>query len=337
MKSLFHLSISAILWLARFSFFVCEVSSSASLSTTSQPLFELRKTPRRFQLKRIPTRVRLLTPSRRLKMREVALRFRPPLRFITSQSNSMSHYASSNPDSDHSLPSTAPSSLHACADEEHFEALQRDMGALVQGLMGRIKKQEDTDILLRAWSTRCETLESEVARLAKVVQQLEAEKAAMTNSLETKVSRHTSQSLDRSLISCGSPGARRIDFGRSPQRRNVPLVDSRDRLHLERHVMVSQSVHQASRACCPSNRPQQEHEVRPRLCPPLRRPSQQWLISPFPPSSKQDPPPCNAFYLVGGCSVPRCKVSFPSMISALGLRADSSHPLICPLPSCHLV
>ncbi|ORY55327.1 hypothetical protein BCR35DRAFT_310095 [Leucosporidium creatinivorum] len=108
---------------------------------------------------------------------------------MSFHSNS-SQYASSNADSDHSSPSTAPSSIHACADsdEEHFEALQRDMGGFVQGLIKRMKKQEETEILLRAWSTRCETLEGEVLRLDKLVKQLEAEKAATAAATASKSS-----------------------------------------------------------------------------------------------------------------------------------------------------
>lgn len=188
--------------------------------------------------------------------------------------SSSSQYASSNPDSEHSSPSTAPSSIHACADsdEEHFEALQRDMGGFVSGLIKRIKKQEETEILLRAWSTRCETLEGEVVRLSKVCQQLEAEKAAKATAPELKVS--LSAPLSRRHLFTFRASAAPRPFGFAHSLLLLLLLDSRNRLRMERQVVVSQDIDQPSSPCYPSNRPQQEHEVRLRFDLSLRRSSQ---------------------------------------------------------------
>lgn len=177
---------------------------------------------------------------------------------MSSHSNS-SQYASSNPDSEHSSPSTAPSSIHACADsdEEHFQALQRDMGGFVSGLISRIKKQDETDIMLRAWATRCSALEEEVLRLSRVVQQLEAEKEATSRATEEKVSDLIV--LDtRVLIYTLSAGDLRPP-SRPPSSRwpRIPLLfKSRDALRMERQVLVSQNFHRPQGALHPSNRPQ---------------------------------------------------------------------------------
>lgn len=211
----------------------------------------------------------LLSPSRELKTRETTLACRPLPRFTTSHSSNMSNssqYASSNPDSEHS---TAPSSIHASADstdEEHFEVLQRDLGGFVQSLMKRIKKQEESDILLSAWSTRCMTLETEVVRLSRMVQQLEAEKVAQA-APEVKVSSKFQSALHL-LILVASAVSRPLGCT-SCSPRIVFILDRGDLMRLERQGVDPQSLCQPSRPCHSSNRPQQEHEVRlrPRLAP----------------------------------------------------------------------
>ncbi|KAM0755784.1 hypothetical protein T439DRAFT_351529 [Meredithblackwellia eburnea MCA 4105] len=149
--------------------------------------------------------------------------------------------------------STNPSSVASQADEE--EHLEHLSNKTFDALRSLIREKRDSQCVISAWRVRCETLEAEVARLARIVETLEGEKREW---------KQQQQSFTKASSVASSSDANEKDT----------VV----RVCTDWRAAVSKSQ-------------------------PIP------VVDPSKSMSKQNPPPCNSYYLCGSCSVPRCKFS----------------------------
>ncbi|BGP14039.1 hypothetical protein JCM10213_005623 [Rhodosporidiobolus nylandii] len=168
-------------------------------------------------------------------------------------------------------PATSISSLYDF--EDHWQQLKRQNDAFVGGIL---KAKHEQEVALRAWRVRCDSLESEVLRLSNLVAQLEREKqealkAAAQKELKNDEVQTDKVQTDTSCSPSSSPSSASCDC--SPD--------------------------------CSAPTPCRWNEARKSWepLPPPARPT----IDPSKPMSRQNPAPCNAFYLIGHCDVPRCR------------------------------
>ncbi|GAA5859171.1 hypothetical protein JCM1840_003786 [Sporobolomyces johnsonii] len=131
-----------------------------------------------------------------------------------------------------------------------------------------LKSKREGETAIRAWRIRCQTLEQEVERLAGLVARLEKEKEeAALAEVAEKVAHATVDDED------------------------APPVASASKSRVCSDDAAATPCKWNGRAWVPVE---------------LSSPAKP-QIDPSKSMSKQDPPPCNAFYLVGHCDVPRCR------------------------------
>lgn len=90
--------------------------------------------------------------------------------------------ASSSSSQSRSSSSTSPSSIHLDSDYEQFSSIQKGSDELVRRI---IHENKESKLFLSAWRVRCETLETEVARLAGLLESLEASRGREETRRET--------------------------------------------------------------------------------------------------------------------------------------------------------
>ncbi|GAA5970028.1 hypothetical protein JCM11641_000239 [Rhodosporidiobolus odoratus] len=167
--------------------------------------------------------------------------------------------------------STSPSSLGSPSDVQgQWSQLKRNTDSFIANLLRMNHGQETA---LRAWRVRCDALEAEVLRLSGLVAQLDREKQAVARSLEEKEMKKaavvTEEVQTAPSFTASTPTQPACDC--SPT--------------------------------CPAPTPCRWTGARWEPVTPSTRPK----IDANKPMSRQNPPPCNAFYLVGHCDVPRCR------------------------------
>ncbi|GAA5890268.1 hypothetical protein JCM6882_008776 [Rhodosporidiobolus microsporus] len=169
-----------------------------------------------------------------------------------------------------SPPSFSPASSVASSVfdvDDQYTALKRNTDSFIQTLL---KSKREQEVALRAWRVRCDALESEVLRLSGLVLQLETEAKEKTGKVTVVEEVQTDHSHH-----CHSPPAP-----------TLPVPTGCD-----------------CSPDCSAPTPCRWTGAAWEPLPAPKRPT----IDPTKPMSRQNPPPCNAFYLVGHCDVPRCR------------------------------
>ncbi|GAA6001149.1 hypothetical protein JCM10207_007432 [Rhodosporidiobolus poonsookiae] len=153
------------------------------------------------------------------------------------------------------------------AADDQWFQLKRSQDQLVQSLL---KNKRENETALRAWMVRCNTLESEVLRLSSLAARLEQEKQELVRKEQQQ---HKATVCDE--VQTDTPS--------SPSPADKPCDCSPD--------------------CSSSATPCLWTGSSWEPVPPPSKP----VINPALPMSRQQPPPCNSFYLLGHCDVPRCR------------------------------
>ncbi|KAL8286194.1 hypothetical protein RQP46_004682 [Phenoliferia psychrophenolica] len=180
-----------------------------------------------------------------------------------------SHSGSSRAGSPCSIASTAASSLLSQSPDHHDSHVHDLELQTFTYVRQLLKEKREADVQIAAWRIRCETLEGEVERLAGLMGEMEAREVAR-----------------KRISSWGSP-----DLPPSPPLSSPTLLtppSSSDGNDPNLLPDTTTRICTDWRAACQKNQP----------IP---------IVDPSKSMSKQNPPPCNSFYLCGSCSVPRCK------------------------------
>ncbi|GAA5950026.1 hypothetical protein JCM21900_001369 [Sporobolomyces salmonicolor] len=184
---------------------------------------------------------------------------------------------------------TSPSSVGSLFElEDQWGLLQHRTDDLVRHLL---KSKREGETALRAWSIRCQTLEAEVERLAGLVARLEKDREeADLAAVAEKVAHATVDDEDAQVRYLAIVYGELLVSNLPPNHLGKPVASA---------SKSSVGSDEASATLCKWNG---------RAWVPVELPSPvKPRIDPSKSMSKQDPPPCNAFYLVGHCDVPRCR------------------------------
>lgn len=162
-------------------------------------------------------------------------------------------------------------------EDEWFDCQQRSTSIIIHLL----KQERDLKAKLQAYEAYCSTLETEIESLAKQLNQVIGKQQ---------------QQQQHSRTDSGSSGG--DSFWNLPS-----LVASRRTSTDSNFSMLSKlsSTHGSDEGA-------REKSSSPAVATDIKRESTP-QIDPKVSMSKQNPPPCNSFYLIGHCAVPRCKFS----------------------------
>ncbi|GAA6026841.1 hypothetical protein JCM8097_005900 [Rhodosporidiobolus ruineniae] len=170
-------------------------------------------------------------------------------------------------------PSSSLASIGSVFDvEEQYLTLKRSTDSFVHTLL---KNKRENETALRAWRMRCDSLEAEVLRLAALVSTLTDERDEAVKRYEATQPTVCDEVQTDALSS-------------SPSSPSLPSA-------------VGNGCSCSPDCAAPTPCVWTGSSWEP--VPPPSRP----MIDPSKPMSRQNPPPCNSYFLLGHCDVPRCR------------------------------